>query len=303
MESIASLFANLPVSEALRARLADPTQLRNHRFYLELPHGLSVAFRGVEEASLQELVVSSYLYFRTLLFLDDLLDGETRAATEEEVEVIFLYFSLYERAVRGLATLFPGTHSFWDNLDKCKVEYARANKREKQLVGSWRAWTQEAYEELAAGKSAVCGALVYALEGLATDAGATVDILAALRDFHLAVQYEDDVLDFTKDLSQGQYTYVYDQLRLSLHEEGLAIGEFDNPLLGRLLFTTGTATRLLRRAAELYANVQQQAARLGIQMLGTYASRQLSENQRQQRQIAEEVSAAQLRASHPQLAA
>lgn len=47
MEKLAVLFASLPVSEALRARLADPEQLRNHRFYLELPQGLSVIFAEV----------------------------------------------------------------------------------------------------------------------------------------------------------------------------------------------------------------------------------------------------------------
>lgn len=298
MEKIAALFASLPVSDALRARLSDPSQLRSHRFYLELPHGLAVVYRGVTEENLNELLVCSYLYFRTLLFLDDLLDGEASTTNEEEVEVLFLYFSLYERAVRGLAGLFPGAHPFWKSLEACKREYAVANQQEKQRqLSPAQPWTQEAYEAMAAGKSAVCGALVHALAGLAADEQSTGAILRALRTFHLAVQYEDDVLDFTKDLALGQHTYVYEQLSDCLEADGLAINDYPAALLGQLLYTTGTATRLLERAAELYGQVQQQAEALGIVMLHTYASRHLAENKRQREQIAQEVEAATFRAA------
>jgi hypothetical protein len=297
MEKITNLFASLPVSATLRARLADPEQLRSHRFYLDLPNGLAVIFTGVSDESLNELLVSSYLYFRTLLFLDDLLDGETRASTEGEVEEIFLYFSLYERAIRGLAGLFPGKHPFWEQLERCKKEYALANQREKQTTVKVRAWTQLEYEALAAGKSAVCGALVYALEGLATSADATQPVLQILRDFHLAVQYEDDVADFSKDVAQGQYTYVYYLLRESLLLEQVDIATLPAELLQPMLYTTGTATKLLERAAELYGQVQQQAQALDIVMLQAYAERQLAENTHQRQQIARIVTAATERAA------
>ncbi|RZJ85803.1 MAG: hypothetical protein EOO60_14285 [Hymenobacter sp.] len=252
MERIANLFASLPLSAALQARLADPEQLRNHRFYLDLPQGLAVIFTGISEESLSELLVSSYLYFRTLLFLDDLLDGETRAASEEEVEEIFLYFSLYERSIRGLAGLFPGQHPFWGHLEQCKKEYALANQREKRATAQVRTWTQQEYEALAAGKSAVCGAMVYALEGLGeTQAVTTGAMLQSLRVFHLAVQYEDDVLDFAKDVAQGQYTYVYYLLRERLLLEQVDIASLPSHLLQAMLYTTGTATTLLEQAALL----------------------------------------------------
>jgi hypothetical protein len=297
MEKITVLFASLPVSAALRARLTNPEQLRNHRFYLELPKGLSVIFTDISEESLHELLVSSYLYFRTLLFLDDLLDGETRTASEGEVEEIFLYFSLYERAIRGLTGLFPGEHPFWAQLDQCKKEYALANQQEKQVSAEARSWTQQEYEALAAGKSAVCGAMVHALKGLGSTSATTGLLLQILRDFHLAVQYEDDVLDFAKDVAQGQYTYVYHLLRESLLSQGANITNLAVELLQPLLYTTGTATWLLEQAASLYGQVQQQAQELGITMLYKYAGQQLADNTQQREQIAQMAAAATKRAA------
>lgn len=298
MEKIVTLFQSLPLSAALRARISDPDQLRSHRFYLELPHGLAVLFPGVSDSQLNDLVVSSYLYFRTLLVLDDLLDGEKHAASESEVEIIFLYFSLYERAIRGLAALFPGSHCFWEQLEECKKEYALANQQEKRALGRGhtQTWTQQSYEQMAVGKSAVCGALVYALQGLGATGAAIDPILGSLRLFHLAVQYEDDVLDFSKDLAQGSYTYVYGKLREALAAEGMEATGLPVELLSQLLYTTGTATLLLARAAELYAQVQQEATRLGVSMLHEYASRHLSENEHQRQQIGQQIEAATKRA-------
>lgn len=204
---------------------------------------------------------------------------------------------MYERAIRGLAGLFPGEHPFWAQLEQCKKEYALANQREKQLTAQVRTWTQQEYEVLAAGKSAVCGALVYALDGLGPASGSTELLLQLLRDFHLAVQYEDDVLDFGKDVAQGQYTYVYYLLRESLLSQGAAIASMPAELLQPLLYTTGTATWLLEQAASLYGQVQRQAQELGVAMLAQYAGQQLAENIRQRTEIARIAAAAKERAT------
>ncbi|MBT9394350.1 terpene cyclase/mutase family protein [Hymenobacter sp. NST-14] len=210
MSLLERIVSELPVSAGLRQELTSPTVLRKHALYLRLPHLLAPAYPLVSPEQLEQLSVFGYFYFRFLVAFDQMLD-QTASTTrpEEETERMIEFCSVYEAAIRGLCSLFPESAPFWAHLNRCKQQYAGSNRQEKRLAATRPPITATMFEELAAGKSAVCFAMVHALEELSGQPEHSSQLLACLRHVHIGLQCLDDVDDFVQDLANGQYTFAH----------------------------------------------------------------------------------------------
>lgn len=298
MKFVTEFFNSLPISEALRARIYTATPQPRHLLYLQLPAMFAPAFPGVSEAQLQELTLASYLYFRYVQYLDDLLDGDAGTTGAEEGQLLLIYGQLHEHAIRRLAHLFPKGHQFWVNFAQCQQVFALAQHQEQAAARLAGPWTQAAFEQLAVGKSAVCEALVYALHGLSADGQHLEAALDCLRQYHLASQYEDDILDFCEDCQRGQNTYVYSQVMAYVQQQHFSQ---DSPLSPRMLqsvlYTSGIGERHLTEAEQKYRRAAAQAQLLGIEPLHQAALHQADVVARKCAHVRQLAEAAKVRAN------
>lgn len=273
-QQIKSFIDLLDVPASLKLELGNEQLLLQHSLYLNLVYYAAPAFPPIDAVKLASLQGYSYLYFRTLLGLDSLLDG-TGGTAARAAERLLASFALHEQAVRGLAELFPATDDFWPAFARCKAEYAAANLLEKQQSAAKAAYTLASFEHLAAGKSAVCYALVYALRSLGGDAGPVHELRQCLLHLHIGMQCLDDVDDFRKDWQAGQVTYAHSLLLQRLQEAGVVADELTPEQLHRYLYTTGVAQQLLSLGSQHYSCSLTLAQALGLSDFAEYIQQQL----------------------------
>lgn len=245
MRAITDFVRDTSLPEALKEELAGSVIMQQHALYVHLPTWLAPLFGGVSQAQIEQLSFSSYFYFRFLLVVDHVLDAPAPDAAPHAATVRLLtYCDLFERSVRGLSNLFAAGDPFWAQLDACKKKYAASNHQEKQRNAERGPFSLEAFEALAAGKSAVCNAIVYALASLGGTRAPVQDLLDCLKHVHVALQCMDDVDDFRTDWEQGQYTYAHAQVEAYLAAEGLDPKAMNAGQVYPFLYTSGTADAL-----------------------------------------------------------
>ncbi|GAA3933720.1 prenyltransferase/squalene oxidase repeat-containing protein [Hymenobacter algoricola] len=284
MESIKQFIAALAIDAELKAELAADQLLQKHGLYLRLARYLAPAFPPLPATVLGNLTGYSYVYFRFLLGLDSLLDSQSTSGVRS-AQRLFSSLEMHEQAVRGLGQLFPTIDEFWPAFGQCKQEYAAANLREKHLSALRTDITETQFEEIAAGKSAVCYAMVHALSSLSGSTAPVAELRRCLQHLHVALQYLDDVEDFRQDWQQGQYTYAHYLVESHLRAGGLAVGELALAARHRHLYTSGVAQLLLQRGHDHYAHSLAIADALGLPELGRYLQQQLVKCQSYQQDV------------------
>lgn len=297
MQHVQQFFASLPFSDELKGRLISfSTSSPHKKFYLGLPAMLAPAFPDVAPAALQQLLLSSFLYSRYTYYLDDLLDGDAVPTAPGQGEVLLAWVHLHEHAIRGLSSLFPNDHSFWDYFSQTQQAFAQAQQLERAAATSTTPWSRPDYEQLAIGKAAVAEGLVHALAGLSSSDQHRQAVLTCLRHYHLALQYEDDIRDFSRDVQEGQHTLAYDEVLAFLQAQGVPVPA--NPgHLQAFLFTSGVAEQHLARAAQLYEQIAAVATELGLPALCQVVTGHAAEAAESCRQIRQQVHAATTRAA------
>lgn len=296
MHPIQPFLASLPFSDELKGRLFTFSGSPHQQFYLSLPALLVPAFPDVSPAQLQQLLLSSYLYSRFTLFLDDVLDGDFVPTAAGQGELLLAYVHLHEHAIRGLGSLFPPAHPFWSHFAQTQQAFARAQQAERSAAGRAAPWTRPEYEQLAIGKAAVAEGLVHALAGLSSDDRHHAAVLTCLRQYHLALQYEDDIKDFSRDLEEGQRTLAHDEVRQFLTDQGLDLPAAPAHRQA-FLFTSGVAEEHLGRAAKLYREIADVAARLGLLELTRVVTAHAAQALESSALIRQQVQAATARAA------
>src|SRR6476661_1346598 len=282
IEQIRQRILALPLDGALTVELADSSLLQQHSLYLQLPEWLAPLFTGISSNQLAELRLYSYLYFRFLLKVDGLLDAPDGATTGPAKQMLGA-LSLHELSVRGLTNLFPGADPFWEAFAACKQEYVAANMREKKFAEQPESFTEAGYEAMAAGKSAVCYALVPALASLGRVASSPGALCRCLQHLHIGMQYHDDLEDFRQDWEQGQYTYA----RFLLEKHSSYTASSDVRKLHQQLYTSGVAQQLLRSGCRHYELALTLAQELGLPELAQHIRRQVEASEAHQHDIAE----------------
>lgn len=268
MRAITEFVGALSLPEALKEELAGDYILRQHQLYVQLPTWLAPVFGpAVSAAHLDQLSISCYFYFRFLLAIDKVLDAgpvADSAAPALSAQRLLTYCELYERSIRGLASLFPPTDPYWAGLDACKKQYADSNLREKAFSAARGPFTRESFEALAIDKSAVCHMVVFALSSLGKTTTSVAPLIDCLNHLHVALQCMDDVDDFRTDWEQGQYTYAHAQVEAYLLREAIDVQALDAARVHPYLYTSGTATALYELGKEHFSRAVAIARPLGL---------------------------------------
>jgi hypothetical protein len=242
-------FANASIIEpSLKAEATDPKVIDGHHFYVNIVNYLRPFFPSVPNEKSERIALSGYLYFRFLLLFDNFIDeskGKVKM-TERTFHKLMMAFEFYEKSVRGLSDLFDESHSFWGSFALLKKEYFAAIIKEIEISATKKSITEEDFELLAAGKSSICNATIYALSYLENNDSNNSLVIECIRRFHIGIQYADDVEDFRKDVQEGQWTYVQSMLRDYLGRNELVIT--DTNTLYKHLFVSGIARYSIEKA-------------------------------------------------------
>ncbi|MFY0256189.1 hypothetical protein ACDQ55_19800 [Chitinophaga sp. 30R24] len=293
-----ALIGSLSFDPHTEQVLLDPKVLQEHHFYLHLVKYLAPVYPAVPEAAQQRLGVAVYLYFRFALSCDRLIDDK-KSLDGAGIKGFFVHIRLLEAAVRELSAFFPAGHDFWPQFEKSREQYLSAILAEKQLAKQSVTLTRERFEQLAAGKSALCYAVPVAMGLLpGADSAQLRPLQQCLEYLHIGFQYLDDIDDYQKDIQEGQPNFA-----ACLLAEKLAAMKLQSPLPEgqeryKLLFLTGVATHCLEHAILNFEKSLASIAGTGLAQLEHYISRNIHKAQEQIKAISLLVDKAKVKASH-----
>jgi squalene cyclase len=118
----------LPLTDHIRQFLADETFIdQNPGYYTHYPF---LFCKNVENAAnLKHLTIAGFLYYKSVIILDDLFDND-KVKTQS-----FLIASIcQEESIKILTSLFGLKSKFWSYLNQRKAEYSLAIKQDKDLI-------------------------------------------------------------------------------------------------------------------------------------------------------------------------
>jgi hypothetical protein len=261
-------IGTLPIPNSEKEVLLDAKILSEHHLYLNLIHYLSPAFPQVSAAQVETLSLSSYLYFRFLISFDQLIDSSRYSLSEMRMG-----FEFYEKAMRGLAGLYPDDSPFWGLFSSLKTTYFTSIISEKK--GSLRKseMTPELFQEIAIGKSAMSFAAVDSLACLAGSYLMRDELIDSIRQLHIGLQYMDDIDDFKVDFKEGQWTFPMYLTQNYLKENGIITQ--DPTLLHTYLYVSGIAQKNLGLAIEHFEKSARIASSAGLLSFVSFLEKQI----------------------------
>jgi hypothetical protein len=273
MQFFRDYVATLDIPSAQKEVLLDRKMIQSHHLYLNLMSYLSPAYPNIMSEQLDKLSLGSYLYFRFLLSFDNMMDsvkiGGSKMAMFAEMSIAFEF---YEKSMRELSALYPENEYFWQSFKQVKKLYFETMAAEKKISAQKSAFTQELFNKIAAGKSAVCFAAVYSLGALNGSNPHQETLLECLKELHIGLQYIDDIDDFKKDIAEGQWTYPQYLIQEYLQEKDIIIT--DTVLLHKHLYLSGIAQNLLGLATKHYANSVALAREAGVYQFADFLDKQ-----------------------------
>lgn len=199
------LLKNIDVSDALKRKILDKA-FKEHYLYAHLPIEVAQLVKEtVDSEKLADLSFYSYLYFSAFIFYDKFIDNQLDDNLGKDILTNYL-FTIKEKALLGLATLFEQKNEFWnkfENLKKTYFKYSDNNYLEKENVSE-----ESGFLLLAKQKGILAHNFVYAIKYLFGEIHRMEDIISGLDYFHIGLQIYDDYLDIKEDYKNGQPNYI-----------------------------------------------------------------------------------------------
>ena len=165
-------------------------------------------FKNVTQEQVNTLNVAGYLYYKSVLILDQLIDNKT---TKLKSDHLFLSNKLQEEAIKLLTSVFDLDNNFWDLWSKRQQEYFKAMQLEKELdlIPNYKKYQHVADLKAAFGKVAIDCLYVLSKE---KNAEKYNDLLQSHTHFSIALQLIDDLQDLDEDFRNNQFNWAYYKL-------------------------------------------------------------------------------------------
>lgn len=244
---------------------------RESYFYKQLVPFLIGAYPNIQAKKAESLGKCALGYFNVLLTIDRLIDQKEKLG--EDAAQLFGAIQLHEQVIRQLCELVGNQSTssgllFWENFEELKKKYVQTVLLEKQISVTQKYVSEQSFEELAFGKSAICCAIVHGLQALCEKEVELSKIETILKHIHIAFQYLDDISDFKKDIEENQWTYPQVLLRAYFERNALEVPDINTR--HKYLFLSGIAHQMVQKSVAHYEKAADLAQNLGLKDLQNY---------------------------------
>lgn len=196
-----------PINQLLQL---DRFAAANPAFYQDYPALFREAFPEVTSDKVVRLSAAGFLYYRSIIMLDGMMDGESADCPPQLQPLLPLAVGCcQEESIKLLCTVFPPGSEFWTVWNLRREEYLRAYQLERRMTASGK-FDEADYLQIADNKAAfgkIAIDVLYLAEGGRHKAAAHL-LLQAHQSFSVGLQLLDDFQDFDADGRSGQFNYV-----------------------------------------------------------------------------------------------
>lgn len=246
MKQLQDLLRTTQLSSQLKLFLQNRTEeeIASDEIYLNYPELFADSFKQIKQDKIDALNVSGFLYYKSVLLLDGLIDDKT---TTLKAEQLFLSNKLQEESIKLLTSVFSLDKTFWELWNIRQQEYFKAIQLEKQLAlkPNYKKYQQVADYKAAFGKVAIdC---LYVLSGK-KDIQKYNDLLQSHYHFSVGLQLIDDLQDLEEDIKNNQFNWVYYQTISLLKKENYDIDTLSIPKIKKLTYLKGIAISIRKES-------------------------------------------------------
>jgi hypothetical protein len=225
----------------------------NPAFYQDYPGLFSEAFPSVSGATLGHLSAAGFLYYRSIMMVDGLMDDESPDCPPQLRALLPIAIGCcQEESVKLLCTVFPLGSTFWVKWNERRKEYLRAYHLEREMMSEGTfdeaTYLQIADDKAAFGKIAID--VLYLADESRRELVATT-LLEAHREFSIGLQLMDDFQDFDRDARAGQINYA--QYLLDEHYRMSGHLRCEEPVRRKKdMYMLGIGSQVLKEAEERF---------------------------------------------------
>jgi hypothetical protein len=183
------------------------------------------------------LCIAGYLYYQATLLLDAVIDTN-------DTEKLLPAMVCQEEAIKLLTDIFGRKSDYWELWNQRRTEYFNAIHLEKKLSKA-KNITLKSYREVASQKSAFGKAAIDAIFILNKSKYTNFygSIIRSHDLFSVALQMNDDVLDFYQDFNTKQFNWALHKMLKVNTDEKVDIVKFK-----KLFYIDGQAKRVFKQA-------------------------------------------------------
>jgi hypothetical protein len=214
------------------------------QIYTQYPELFVTAFNNIEKNEIEKLNTAGFLYYKSVLLLDDLIDNKTSSSKADQ---LFLSNKLQEESIKLLTSVYGLDTTFWDLWSKRQQEYFKAIALEKKLAIKPN---YKKYQQVAALKAAFGKVAIDCLHVLSKnkDEEKYTDLLQSHFHFSVALQLIDDLQDLKEDLKNKQFNWAHHQAKTILEKEGYDTKTLSFAELQKLMYLKKIATNIRVKA-------------------------------------------------------
>lgn len=247
---------NLPKQVVAAINLAEFGN-QNEIFYQDYPSLFTPAFVEPGGRQLQVIAAAGLLYYRSVISLDSVLDGdfeEPGSKFNEKLSALAMSVC-QELSIKLLSSVFSREDPFWKKWNRRRNEYLTAYFLEQKLSRQ-PTFNDKTYAIIATNKAAFGRVAIDCLRELSGREYESIYklLLDAYWDYSYGLQLMDDFQDFTSDGATGQLNYFQSKLTELLRDRGTAIS--NAAARKKEMYVTGIAEKGLAKAALHFAKAE-----------------------------------------------
>jgi hypothetical protein len=238
---------SLPLTDFVKNTLmGSSANSKDSEFYLFYPRLFSESFNIQDSQDLKLLCVAGYLYYQSIINLDQSFDSKAKSINLRNMFIISI---CQEESLKILGHLFSPNSDFWKCWGVRKIHHYDGIEAEKLR----RVYKESDYYNLACNKSSFGKVAIDALHFLSDEKyGRNHSLLLEAHNyFSIANQLVDDVQDISLDLEQGQFNWVYEQLVRSFRKSGKT--EIDPLQIKQYLYSTNLGISFYKKASTFFS--------------------------------------------------
>ncbi len=212
----------------------------NPDYYLFYPYMFHSVFNFHDENILEKLSVAGFLFYRSIILIDDVFDNETE---DGNFNKFFMSNICQEETIKILSSFFTIDSVFWKTWNIRKFEYAKAYELDKlsHNIESFEQYVTLSDYKSSFGKIAIDALFVLTNELYEKEYNV---LLESHKYFYVAFQILDDISDYEEDLTNNQFNIS----RFVLSKKVQNLNSISLPEQKKLLYIMNIAGELYQKA-------------------------------------------------------
>lgn len=221
--------------------------------------------------------VELYCYYT--LELDKIIDGESDFINQHKAKVnsTLLAVKNGQVAIQILSKIFEEKNSFWKDLEEMQDQYYQNTLKEKFQNTQKPKFTIKDFETYAEAKHCLAYIPILGLNYLFNGYHDKMKLKKIYKHIFFAIQMNDDLEDFSKDINNNQWTYLHASVDNFIEQEKIKINTDLTNFKERVLYVSGIGLDAITYSKKHFKTALELSLELKLTQLTSWLKKTISD--------------------------